>query len=356
MAKNTGEGAAQTMVVGMDVGDRKSQVCVRKVDGEVEATQLRTTTSAMESYFSRLERCRVVLEAGTHSPWIERTAARHGHEVLVVNPYRVRLIAESVGKGDRADAVVLAELGWMGMGLLQLVEHRSAEQQEDLEVLRARALLVRERTALVAHVRMAVKTAGGRIEGVGAGGMGKRGLEQVPAELREALAPVMAMIAALSERIREYDRMVEKLIGERYPVARHLQQVRGVGPVTSLTFVLTIGEPGRFRRSRQVGAYFGLVPRRRQSGGRDPELGITRAGDGEMRRLLVQCAHHILSHEQADSDLRRWGLEKAKHGKNAHKRAVIAVARKLAVLLHRLWISGEVYEPFHQRKEVVASA
>ena len=355
MPKDTASEPAQATVVGIDVGDRKSQVCVRRADGEGEETQVRTATAAMESYFSRLERSRVVLEAGTHSAWIARAAARYGHEVLVVNPQRVRLIAESVGKGDRADAAVLAELGRMGLGLLRLVEHRSEAQQQDLEVLRARALLVRERTALVTHVRMAVKTAGGRITGVGPRGMGKHGLEQVPTELQPALAPMLDTIAVLSERIAGYDRLVEQLIAERYPVARQLQQVRGVGPVTSLTYVLTIGEPGRFRRSRQVGAYVGLVPRRRQSGARDPELGITRAGDRELRRLLVQCAHHILSHEQADSDLRRWGLAKAKHGKNAHKRAVTAVARKLAVLLHRLWITGEVYEPFHQRKEVVAA-
>lgn len=355
MPKVTASEAAKTTVVGIDVGDRKSHVCLRGEDGEVEETQLRTTTPAMESYFSRLAPCRVVLEAGTQSPWIQRVLRRHGHEVLVVNPQRVRLIADSIGKGDRADAEVLAELGRMGLGLLRLVEHRGEEQQRDLEVLRARALLVRERTALVTHVRMAVKTAGGRIERVGPRGMGKHGLEQVPAELQPALAPMLATLAVLSERIAEYDVMVEKLIAERYPVARALQQVRGVGPVTSLTYVLTVGDPARFRRSRQLGAYFGLVPRRRQSGGRDPELGITRAGDGEMRRLLVQCAHYILSHEQADSDLRRWGLEKAKHGKNAHKRAVTAVARKLAVLLHRLWVSGEVYEPFYQRKEVAAA-
>jgi transposase len=266
------------------------------------------------------------------------------------------LIAESTGKGDRADAAVLAELGRMGLGLLRLVEHRSEEQQRDLEVLRARALLVKERTALVVHVRSAMKTAGLRLERCSAAAMGKKGLAQVPPELAEVLRPMLETIELLTQQVRVYDGMVTKLISERYAVAGCLQQVRGVGPITALTFVLTVGEPGRFRRSRQVGAYFGLVPRRRQSGGRDPELGITRAGDGEVRRLLVQCAQYILSHEAADSDLRRWGLAKAKDGKNAHKRAVTAVARKLAVLLHRLWVSGEVYEPFRlQREQEVAA-
>ena len=291
------------------------------------------------------------MEVGTHSPWVQRLLAGLGYEVIVANPHQVRLIAESFDKGDTRDAEVLADLGRMGFGSLRTVEHRSAEAQADLEVLRARSLLVRQRAALAAHIRGVVKAHGSRITGCGVRAASAKVLEQVPAALQTTVAPLQEQIEALSSSIRAYDGRVEELITERYPVATKLQQVCGVGPITALTYVLVIGRPERFRKSRSVGAYVGLVPRRRQSGKHDPELSITKAGDSELRRLLVQCAHHILSHESADSALRRWGLKKAEGGKNAYKRAVVATARKLAVLLHVLWRGGLVYEPFPRRQQ-----
>lgn len=348
MAKRSeGVVAAKGLTVGLDLGDSFSDICVKDREGEVlERTRVKTKSEALAAYFGRRERGRVVMEVGTHSPWVQRLLAGLGHEVIVANPHQVRLIAESFDKGDKQDAEVLADLGRMGFGSLRTVEHRSAEAQADLEVLRARSLLVRQRSALALHIRGVVKANGSRISGCGVRAPGAKVLEQVPAALKTTVEPLQEQIEALSATIRAYDRRIEELIAERYQVANLLQEVRGVGPITALTYVLVIGRPERFRKSRSVGAYVGLVPRRRQSGKRDPELSITKAGDGELRRLLVQCAHHILSHESADSALRRWGLKKAEGGKNAYKRAVVAVARKLAVLLHVLWRGGLAYEPF----------
>lgn len=358
MAKRSkGLRAAKGWTAGLDLGDRESVVTVKDEEGQVqERVTLKTTSVALTSYFGRHAPLRVLLEAGTHSPWVQRLLEGLGHEAVTGNPHQLRLIAESVGKGDDPDSDVLADIARFGFGTLQIVEHRSAQAQVDMEVLRARALLVRQRAALSLHIRGVVKANGGRVSGCGVKSRGEKVLAQVPESLRATLAPLQVQIAALSATIREYDGRVQALIRERYPEAQHLQQVPGVGPITALTYVLVIGQPERFRKSRQVGAYVGLVPRRRQSGKRDPELSITKAGDGELRRLLVQCAHHILSHESADGSLRRWGVQKATGGKNAYKRAVIGVARKLAVLLHVLWVRGEVYEPFRGEGERMTTA
>ncbi len=214
-------------------------------------------------------------------------------------------------------------------------------------VIRTRDALVRSRTLLINNVRGQVKSFGGRLpSGISTPAFHHKAKPHVPAELSAALSPVFVTLALISTQIRELDRKIERLCQEEYSETDLLRQVKGVGPITALTFVLTLEDPHRFARSRDVGPYLGLVPRRDASGGRDPELRITKAGDGDLRRLLVQCAHQIIGLAREDSDLRRWGLSLAARGKkNAKKRAGVAVARKLAVLLHRLWVTGSVYEP-----------
>jgi transposase len=183
----------------------------------------------------------------------------------------------------------------------------------------------------------------------------KRAAAHIPEALRPALEPVLEQIASLTERIRQYDRRLEAICKDHYPVTELLRQVEGVGPITALTFVLTLEDPYRFEKSRSVGAYLGLVPARDQSGDRDPQKRISKEGDEMLRRLLVGSAHYILGPFGSDSDLRRHGEKIASRGgKNAKKRAAVAVARKLAVLLHRLWVSAEVYDPLyntHRRQE-----
>jgi transposase len=344
-------------VIGVDLGDRVSHLAVMEASGElVEETQLRTTSDGLQGYFSRLAPARVVLEVGTHSPWVSRLVGSLGHEVLVLNAHRVKLIAASMGKTDRVDARILAELGRLGTRSLRPVVHRSEQAQLDMTVLRSRAAAVRARTLLVNHVRGAAKAHGVAIGRCDVVSLPRKAAQALPREVLSVLAPLLGSIASLSRQIREMDRAVALLIAERYAAeVACLRQVKGVGPITALTYVLTIQDPARFQTSRQVGHYLGLTPGVRQSGDRSRQLGIRKAGDSDCRWLLVQCAHYILGHASADSDLRRWGERKAAGGKAARKRAVVAMARKLAVLLHRLWVSGATYQRFRMQQEVQAA-
>jgi transposase len=205
---------------------------------------------------------------------------------------------------------------------------------------------------LINHVRGTVKSSfGARLPKCSAQSFHKKAAESLPEQLREDLQPVVEIIASLTEKIKDYDQRIEALVTERYPQASLLQQVVGVGALTALSFVLTLEDPRRFRQSRAVGAYLGLAPGNDQSGDSDPQKRISREGDELLRRLLVGSAQHILGPFGSDSDLRRHGEKIAQRGgKNAKKRAIVAVARKLAVLLHHLWISGEVYAPLHNAR------
>jgi transposase len=219
--------------------------------------------------------------------------------------------------------------------------------------------LVDCRTQLVNHVRGAVKSFGARLPKCPARSFHKRAQEHVPEALSPALGPILEQIGSLTERIRDYDRKLETISKESYPETDLLRQVEGIGPLTALAFVLTLEDPYRFERSRSVGAYLGLVPARDQSGDRDPQKRISKEGDEMLRKLLVGSAHYILGPFGSDSDLRRHGQKIAtRGGKNAKKRAAVAVARKLSVLLHRLWVTGELYDPLydaHRRQELGAA-
>lgn len=335
------------ITIGLDVSDRYCQLCVLDADGEViEQARLGTSREALARRFAAMESVRVVLEVGPHSPWISRTLEGYGHEVIVANARQVALIYGNDNKGDRVDAESLARLGRLDPKLLRPITHRGEQAQHDLALLRARDAVVRSRTALVNHVRGSVKAVGGRIPKCSTESFPKKARPQIPEGLRPALAPTLEMIAELTHRIRDYDRQIEALAAQRYPVTGHLQQPNGVGALTALAYVLVLEDPTRFASSRAVGPYVGLRPKRDDSGDHAPELHITKTGDELLRRLLIQAAHYTLGPFGTDSDLRRWGLElAARGGKNAKKRATVAVARKLAVLLHHLWVTGEVYEP-----------
>lgn len=332
--------------VGLDVGDRYTHACVLDEGGKIlEEQRLRTSRADLRKHFEGVDRARIVIEAGAHSPWMVTLLTELGHEVILANPRRLPLITQSDSKNDRRDAQTLARLGRADPELLSPIELRSESCRAGLAMIRARDELVRQRTALVNHARGAVKPFGVRMAACSAASFPKKRRQDLPPELREALNPILDTISELSMRIHAFDKTLATL-ASRSPGAGALTQVNGVGPLTSLAFVLTIDDPKRFKRSRTVGAYFGLRPRQRDSGEQEPELHITKAGAPLMRRLLVNCAQYILGPFGQDSDLRRFGLAiAARGGKRAKKRAVVAVARKLAVLLHRLWVSGEVYDP-----------
>jgi transposase len=336
-----------TLTIGLDLGDRKSHVCVLDGDGAVvEESRIATTPQALGKRFENLAPTRIALEVGGHSAWVCELLKELGHEVLVANARKLRMIFQSDSKNDRLDAEQLARVARLDPRLLYPIEHRERSARADLAVMRSRDALVTTRTRLVNHIHGVLKSFGQRVKKYPAPGFHRQVAGQVPDELRPALQPILDTLAALAERILGFDRELRRLSTTVYPETALLNQVNGVGPITALCYVLTIEDPGRIERSRNVGAYLGLRPRQRQSGQRDPELRITKAGDRNLRRLMVQCAQYILGPFGQDSDLRRWGLGLAgRGGKTAKKKAVIAVARKLSVLLHRLWLTGEVYEP-----------
>jgi transposase len=269
-----------------------------------------------------------------------------GHEVLVANARQLRLIYGRDRKNDRVDAETLARLGRVDPALLRPIRHRGAEAQADRAQLRARDGLVRARTQLINHVRGAVKAVGGRVPASSAPAFARHAAGHLPPALAPALAPVLEQIATLTDQIRGMERQLARLAATRYPETARLRQVSGVGPLIALCYVLTLEDPHRFASSRSIGAYLGLCPRQADSGAYRPQLRITKRGDAMLRRLLVNGAQYILGPFGPDTDLRRWGLQlAARGGKNAKKRAVIAVARKLAALLHRLWIDDRPYEP-----------
>ena len=342
------------LTIGLDLGDRSSHYCILNEAGEVILERkLPTTPKGIEEVFSRMPRSRIALETGTHSPWVSRQLTRLGHEVIVAHARNVRLIGESSRKDDQLDARMLARLARIDPGLLGPVRHRSAKAQIHLTVIRARAALVGARTALVNAARGLTKSYGQRLRKCGTEQMNRETAQGLSQELRDALDPLLAEIESLNERIAEYDKRIEQIAKQVYPQVAVLKQVKGVGPLIALTFVLTLDDPHRFRRSRDVGCFLGLRPGRRNSGMSEPQLHISKEGDRYLRTLLVQGAHYILGPFGEDSDLRRWGFKLAERGgKNAKKRAVVAVARKLAVLLHKLWVSGEVYEPLRNNHKV----
>ena len=354
----TSEGTKVT--VGLDLGDRHIQVCVLDEAGEViEEARLATKPQALRRRFSGAERLRIVLEAGTHSPWVSRLLAELGHEVIVANPRKLRLIYANDSKSDRVDAEYLARVGRLDPALLAPLTHRGAETQADLAILRSRNALVRARTRLISHARGTTKSLGARLPACSAESFAAKAGACVPDELRPALAPVLAVIAGLCAEIRALDERIEEMARQRYPETALLTQVPGVGTLTATVYVLTLEDPERFPRSRSVGSYLGLRPRQRDSGSLQPQLRITKAGDEHLRWLLVGAAHYILGPFGPDTDLRRWGLGlAAQGGRSGKKRAAVAVARKLSVLLLRLWVTGEVYEPLRNarlRDELLAA-
>jgi transposase len=345
------------MTAGLDIGDKHSYLCLIDTDsGEVvEEGRLRTTPEAFRRRFSSEQPMPIALQAGTHSPWVSRLLEECGQEVLVANSRKVRLIYANKRKTDEIDAENLARLARVDPKLLYPLKHRGQESQAHMAIIRSRQALVGSRTQLVNHVRGAVKSFGARLPKCPARSFHNKAAEHIPEALLPALGPILEQIGSLTERIRRYDRELETISKESYPETELLRQVEGIGPLTALTFVLTLEDPYRFEKSRSVGAYLGLVPATSQSGERDPQKRISKEGDEMLRKLLVGSAHYILGPFGTDSDLRRHGERIASRGgKNAKKRAAVAVARKLAVLLHRLWISGEVYDPLyntHQRQK-----
>src|SRR5215207_59637 len=299
------------MTAGLDLGDKYSYLClIDTVSGEVmEEGRLRTSPEAFRRRFaSEPPSMRIAIEAGTHSPWASRVLGECGHEVLVANARKLRLIYANKRKTDEIDAENLARLARLDPKLLYPIEHRGEESQAHMAIIRSRQALIGCRTQLVNHVRGAVKSFGARLPKCPARSFHKRAAEHIPEALWPALEPILEQIGSLTERIRDYERQLETIAKEHYPHETELlRQVEGVGTLTALTFVLSLEDPYRFEKSRSVGAYLGLVPATDRSGDSDPQKRISKEGDEMLRRLLVGSAHYILGPFGKDSDLRRHG-------------------------------------------------
>jgi transposase len=263
----------QKMTVGLDLRDRYSYLClIDQESGEViEEGRLRTTPEALRRRFASEQPMRIAIEAGTHSPWVSRVLEGCGHEVLVANARKLRLIYANKRKTDEVDAENLARLARLDPKLLYPLKHRSEESQAHMALIRSREALVGSRTQLVNHVRGAVKSFGRRLPKCPARSFHNKAAEHIPETLLPALGPILETIASLTQRIRDYEHELESISREHYPETDLLRQVEGIGPLTALTFVLTVEDPYRFEKSRSVGAYLGLVPARDQSGDTDPQ-------------------------------------------------------------------------------------
>jgi transposase len=345
--------------IGIDLGDKRSHYCFLDAHANIVAEDtLATTTTDFDLLFKAIPRSRIAIEVGTHSPWVSSLLEAIGHEVYVANPRKTEGgKRKNRRKNDRLDAETLARQVKSDPKLLYPIRHRGEKARHALVLLRARQAVVNARTKLICGVRGLVKSAGYRLPSCSADSFHKMSRTHVPEVLRDMLEPLFEQIGLLTARIKKYDKEVKRMCKESYPETELLQQPKGVGDVTSLAYVLTIDNPQRFAKSRDVGGYLGLVPKQYDSGDSRPQMRITKTGDRMMRQLLVQSAHYILGPFGEDSDLRRHGLKiAARGGKNAKKRAAVAVARKLAVLLHRLWVTAEEYEPLRNSapKERVA--
>lgn len=351
------EDSNEMKVIGIDQGDLWSVICELDSAGRVvRREKVRTNKVGYQKFFGRLrQRRRLVMEVGTHSPWSSRLLEELGHEVIVANARRVKLISQAERKTDRVDAEVLARLGRADVALLAPIQHGSESYQQDRALLTIRDGLVRCRTRLILQARGLSKSVGERLPNSPSITFAQKVRASELDGCLPGLPVSLDMVDVLTEGIRELDRQIDEACKVRHPITLRLQQIPGVGPLTALSFVLKVEDPGRFTKSREVGPFLGLVPREYSSGSHQPQMGIPKRGDAMARRHLVQASHFILGRFGPDCDLRRFGLEKIERsGLRSKKPVVIAVARKLAVLLHHLWVSGEDYEPLRRSFQAAA--
>ena len=329
------------LTIGMDLCDKRRAICVVDAGTIVDERTLRNDRRALQQISDNCPVARIAMEVGSHSPWTSQFFESLGHEVFVANPRKLRAIYENERKSDKLDTQMLARLGRLNPNLLYPIAHQSEQSQRDLLQIKLRDNLVRQRVDIISSVRFTLKSLGIKVTSSNTNYFPKRAREQLSeehGELLRMIEPSLQVIDEMTKRIKELDRKIEQLATAEYPESLRLQQIRGIGPITALAFILTIGDPKRVAKSRDVGAYLGLVPKRDQSGASDKQLRISKAGDAYLRRLLVSAARYILGPFGEDCDLRRHGLKLAERGgRSAKKKAVVAIARNLSVIMHTLW-------------------
>lgn len=349
-----------SITIGLDLGDKKHALCVLNQDGEIIDERMMTNhRESLRRLSLKYPSSRIAMEVGSHSPWISRFLKGLGHEVFVANPRKLRAIYASDRKSDKNDARMLAKIARIDPELLYPIEHGAEQSQRDLLQIKLRDNLVRQRVDIISSVRFTLKSLGVALPSPNSACFVKRCrtlLCGAHEDLLVMIEPSLHVIDMMTQKIRELDKAIENLCEEKYPATKRIRQITGVGSITALSFVLTIEDPERFERPRDVAAYLGLVPRRDQSGGLDKQLRISKAGDAYLRRLLVGCAQYILGPFGPDTDLKRHGLMLATRGGGRSKRkAVVAIARKLSVLMLTLWKYEKDYEPLRNEHEAQAA-
>jgi len=314
----------------------------------MEEGRIQSTAAALTKQFGNEPRMRIALETGTHSPWVSRLLEGFGHQVIVANARKIPTVTASESKNDRNDAEQLARMAAFDPRLLHPVEHRSLGRQQDLNLIHTRSVLVRARTMLVNSVRGLVKSAGSRLPAACPEAFPGKARTAMPSELKTACEPLLGQIEQMNATLAAMDKQIENL-KEKYTEIALLRTVPGVGPVVAACYALTLDGPQAIATNRQAGAFLGLRPRQQQSGDSNPQCGIAKTGNNYLRCLLVQSAQYILGRFGPDSELRRWGLKLAAGGgKRGKKRAIVAVARKLSVLLLSMWRNRKPFQPFPQ--------
>jgi len=339
------------MWVAMDLSDKANEFCaVDEAGRKTAAGKVPNTPEGISCFFAQFDKrtdVTAVIEAGTCSPWISHIIKSFGHKLIVANPRKVRAIWDTANKTDERDAELLARLGRVDPSLLKPIKHRSMDEQFDLSTARLRETLVQTRSKLSNCVKSTLKSLGVILEKrIEPTYLPTRLPLLLGKEHLDLVQPMLAAIAGINAQIKRYD---EKIVGlcAKYPECVRLTTIKGVGALTAVVFRLTISDPERLVRTRDVGPYLGLIPKRDQSGEVDKRLGISKAGDKLCRTMLIRAANYIIGSFGADSDLRRFGTRiKNKGGKAPTKRAACAVARKLAVTMLAMWKSGEDYQPF----------
>ena len=356
MTQNTPETFPRT--IGMDLGVRRSSYAILNAGGEwVGEDSLKMSRDGMRQFFSSQPRSRLVIEACGPCRWVAELAKECDHEVVVANPREFRLISCSHKKSDRNDARILAEFGRVRPTLLHPIQLRGLKCQVARNTLRNRDQLVRQRTQLINTIRAEVRGLGESLPTCAAYVFHRKVRDQIPAVLQAAIYPLFDLLASLATAIKQLEDEIAELSAKQFSKAgtEIMRQVAGVGPITALAFVATIEDPSRFKKSRDVGPYVGLASKSRSSGSKNPELRISKRGDALLRRLLVNAATYIMRPNSEDSDLRRFGERiQGRGGQAARGKARIAVARKLSVLLHRLWTTAEVYDPMRNANKLAS--
>ena len=334
-------------VIGMDMGDKNHKAIGLSEDGEiVDRCEVPCTPEGVRDYLKRHPGALLAVETGTHCRWVSRAGLELGHEVLVGNARKLRVIWESSRKNDWRDAEMLAKVARADRTLLHPVTLRGDEDQGLMRLVKARDLLVKGRTGVVNQIRGFCKSEGAPLRKCSAASFARLEEDVAPA-VREVAKPLFAVLRELSQKIGLYDALIADAVKRLHGgEAALLEPIAGVGPVTAAAFLAAVGDPATFGSARDAGPYFGLTPGQDQSGGKDPQKKISKEGNAIVRRLLVTAANYILGPFGPDCELRRHGLRLAERGgMNARKRAKVAVARKLAVLMLAILRDRSEYRP-----------